>query len=92
MQLINAVDAKCKTLKTHPDLRALLITSLTKWIHWTAQDPNDQFTIQPDPNANPAMIRLIVRQNEIGWKHIMLGRFCKTWSEIQDDHYATCST
>ena len=77
-RLIHAMDEKCTTLKTQPEPRALLINSIRQWLQWTAQDPDDQFNVKPDPHASPAMTRLIVRQNEIGWKHIVLGRFCKT--------------
>jgi hypothetical protein len=32
---------------------------------------------------------LIQQQNQIGWKHIFLGRFSWAWVDLQDAHYAT---
>ena len=88
-RMLKAVDDKCVTLKTHPELRALLVQSIRQWLQWTPKDPDDQFTIKPDLHDSVIMTRLIVRQNGIGWKHILLGRFSTDWSEIQDDQYAS---
>jgi hypothetical protein len=86
---MKAVDGKCEALKTHQELGALLVTSIQEWMQCTEQEPDaQQCTVQPTINTTPTTLtRLVVRQNEIGWKHIMLGRFCKDWSEIQDDYY-----
>jgi hypothetical protein len=61
-RMIQAVDEKCVTLKTHPELRALLVKSIQQWLQCMAMDPDDRFTIQPELHDSPVMIRLIVRQ------------------------------
>ena len=64
--MIKAVDDKCEKLKTHPDLRALLVTSLQQWMHWIAETADEKFTIHPVPTTSTPTARLINKQNAIG--------------------------
>ena len=87
--MIKAVDYKCESLKTHPELRALMVTSLQRWMHWLDDTNTGTFEV-PIPHDTPTpMARLIDKQNAIGWHHLLLGRFCNDWSQIQEAHYAT---
>ena len=87
--MIQAVDIKCESLKTHPELRALLITSLQRWMHWLTENHDEKFEVHLPTNTPTSMAQLIAKQNAIGWQHILLGRFCTDWSKIQEAHYAT---
>ena len=79
--MLNAID-----LKTAPELRAILIKALKAWTHPIADDTETPFSVDPTSASSPALIRLIANQNDIGWKHVFLGRFCNDWSDVQDAH------
>jgi hypothetical protein len=88
--MITALDRKCDSIRTHPELRQILITALTLWITWTDEEQDYQHTIDTNNFTSPQMVRLLVtQQNAIGWDQILLGRFSILWSDIQDDYYAT---
>ena len=87
--MITAVDRKCESLQTHPDLRALLITALQEWMKWQDDKREMKFQVTSAHDIPNEQRRLIARHNAVGWKHIVLGRFCQDWSDIQEAHYAT---
>ena len=85
---IKAIDSKCASLLTHPELRAILVTAITEWTKWDDNQQDTPFTINPQQATIPAIKRLIARQNAIGWHQVFLGRFSIDWNQVQDDHYA----
>ena len=88
--MIKAVDRKCESLQTQPALRALLTKALHEWLQWNDGEMEEPFAMTPESNTPNEQRRLIARQNDIGWnQHILLGRFCQDWSDIQEAHYAT---
>ena len=88
--MAKAVDKKCDSLNAHPELRSVLATAIQEWLQWTEpESPDDQYRMTPPTTVTTQVTRLIRKQNNIGWHHIFLGRFCSDWSEIQDSHYAT---
>ena len=69
---------------------SVLLTAIHEWLHWTdPESPDERYRLQPHTTATTTVTRLIRKQNDIGWHHIFLGRFCTDWSEIQDSYYAT---
>ena len=87
--MLHAIDRKCDDLKTAPELRAILLKALKAWTHSLADTTETPFLVDPTSASTPALTRLIANQNDIGWKHVFLGRFCTDWSDVQDAHYAT---
>ena len=87
--MLHAIDRKCDDLKTAPELRAILLKALKAWTHSLANNTETPFLVDPTSASTPALTRLIANQNDIGWKHVFLGRFCTDWSDVQDAHYAT---
>jgi hypothetical protein len=86
--MIQVIDKKCENLNTVPELRAILITALKAWTTRTESDMETQLSIDPSTASSPVSIRMIAHQNEIGWQHVFLGRFCHEWSDVQEAHYA----
>jgi hypothetical protein len=64
----------------------LLIEALTSW--FGLSEPANPLQLDPDL-YHTDLCTLIRKQNLIGWRHVILGRFCKEWGTIQDDYYAT---
>ena len=64
-------------------MKALLMDALRKWLY------SDITTIyEPIWNQYPTHLHtLIAAQNRIGWRQVFNGRFCKRWSELQDEYY-----
>ena len=87
--MLKSVDDKCASLKTHPELRTVLVTSLHDWLAWDNIEDGPPFHIAHQSASTDHIKRLITRQNDIGWHQLFLGRFCNDWSEIQEAHYAT---
>jgi hypothetical protein len=87
--MITAVDRKCESIRTHPELRQILINAIEHWLTWNDEDQDYQHTIANHTSTSPQMVRLVTQQNAIGWDQILLGRFSIMWSAIQDDYYAT---
>ena len=85
---IKAIDSKCESLLTQPEIRTVLINAITAWSTWEEENQDPPFAIIPPQASTPQIQRLITRQNDIGWHQLFLGRFSNNWSEIQEDHYA----
>ena len=86
--MIHAIDRKCDNLKTAPDLRrAILIKALKAWTQWIEGDTDTPFSVDPTNASSQVLIRMIANQNDIGWKHVFLGRFCNEWSKVQEAHH-----
>ena len=64
-------------------------TVLLDWMEWQADDTTPTFHVNPASNIPNEQIRLMARQNAIGWKQLLLGRFSQDWSDIQEAYYAT---
>jgi ribonuclease HI len=63
----------CNQTYTYPHLTRLLVEGLDKWL-----SGDDQPHINPD--QYPSDLHTIIRrQGNVGWKHIMLGRFVGEW-------------
>jgi hypothetical protein len=88
-EMLKAVDNKCISLRTHPEPRELLVTTLHNWMAWDYADDGPPFFVTPQIATTNQIKRLITRQNDIGWHQLFLGRFCTDWSEVQEAYYAT---
>ena len=72
---------KSKSLGTRPLLQRILRDAILKWF--------DDSNCNLDPRLYPKEVhKLIWQQNQIGWKHIWLGRFTTEWSDLEDNFYA----
>ena len=87
--MLNAMDKKCESLRTQPELRHLLITALTEWTSWVTEDTTYRYIPELSVNQPPTIKRVIFQQNAIGWHQLFFGRFSVAWGEVQDDYYAT---
>ena len=83
--LCQEVRSKCHTLQTKPELVEILIQGMQGWMEWKG---DTEFVLHADLYDDEYR-RLILNQNAIGWKHVLLGRFCWDWEDHQDDYYAT---
>ena len=83
---LESLAKQCGSLHTRPELRQLLIEALTSW--FGLSEPANPLQLDPDL-YHTDLCTLIRKQNLIGWRHVILGRFCKEWGTIQDDYYAT---
>ena len=79
---LSKIMEKSKSLGTRPLLQRVLRDALIKGF-----EDAGEFTL--DPRLYPKDVhQLIWQQNQIGWKHIWLGRFTEAWSDLQDNFYA----
>jgi hypothetical protein len=74
--MLKAVDNKCISLKVHPEIRKLLVTTLRNWMAWDNVDDGPPFFVTPQIATTAQIKRLIIRQNYVGWHQLFLGRFC----------------
>ena len=80
-ELLNRIETFHVQHHTHPLLRHVLREAMTQWFNPEAPD-----TVSPC--LFPADVRrLIIQQNEIGWRHLLRGRFSNEWQRIQNDYY-----
>jgi hypothetical protein len=87
--MVKALDNKCVALNTHPELRTTLITGINQWMQWMDRSNDSDFKMNTTKSTSPIIARLILQQNDIGWKQVFLGRFCHIWSDVQEAHYVT---
>ena len=78
-KFITSFRARLGKLKTQPDLQNILLTGL----QGTLLDRN--FSMDPD-TREPCFESLVSCQNDIGWHHLLRGRFSKQWIQLQQSH------
>jgi hypothetical protein len=85
-QLLIEVTKRCHQLRTMPSLQKLLLQAISKWLVDKPKfDTPFQMAVE---GYTPAVSRIILQQNAIGWDHIFQGRFSASWSDLQDTYYA----
>ena len=47
---------------------------------------NDPLSDMPTDNREASFELLVSSQNEVGWFHLLWGRFSQPWAQIQEDH------
>ena len=80
--MVAALKAKCKSIGTRSLLTRVLIGGISGWL-----TQGDQFVLSSDKFPHDVH-RLIRHQNEVGRRHVFLGRFCFEWSHLQDEFYS----
>ena len=75
---ITVLETRCKQLHTDPGLAQVLVQGTSQWL-------NGQETISPGDFPS-RYHRLILQQNDIGWRQLFNGRLCIEWARIQDDY------
>ncbi|KAI2499831.1 hypothetical protein MHU86_14648 [Fragilaria crotonensis] len=74
---IQRIQTYCCETRTYPQLTRLLVDGLERWL-----SGDDQPLLNPD--QYPTDVHSIIRrQHQVGWKHIMLGRFVTDWRRVQ---------
>ena len=76
-----AIESFNDAFATHPLLRHLFRDAMRQWFDKDAPD-------NVSPVLFPPYVRqLIQRQNAIGWRQILRGRFASDWQRIQYEYY-----
>jgi hypothetical protein len=83
--MLSKVKKMCEKWATRPHLRDILLDGLKGWLE--SPEP-DQYQLS-EALYDDEFQRLIKQQNNIGWKHVFLGRFSVEWSDMQDAFYVT---
>jgi len=68
------------SLYTQPDLQCILMVGVRGALQ------NDPLFDMPTTNREPSFELLVSSQNDIGWDHLLKGRFSHHWVQIQQDH------
>jgi hypothetical protein len=64
-------------------MKALLMDALRKWLY-----SHITTVYEPIWNQYPTHLHTLkAAQNWIGWQQVFNRRFCKRWSELQDEYY-----
>jgi hypothetical protein len=75
---LDSLRKKCHSLSTNPTLTDILLSGLQSWLDQTAFDTAGY----PQEYAP-----LLLKQQEIGWKHIFQGCLTLSWQRLQQHHY-----
>lgn len=78
---LNELTTYCQESQTYPPLQQLLISVLRSWLNGE-DDP------YPNSSQYPEDVRgLIRRQQRIGWRHLLQGRFAVDWGHLQSSYH-----
>ena len=78
-----SIESFHEAYQTHPLLRHLFRESLDQWMNPDSPDA-------VSPVLFPLEVRVLIqKQNNIGWRQILRGRFSREWQRIQNNYYMT---
>jgi hypothetical protein len=82
-EFLKSVADYCVHQHTYPPMKALLMDALRKWLY-----SHITTVYEPIWNQYPTHLHTLkAAQNWIGWQQVFNRRFCKRWSELQDEYY-----
>lgn len=84
--MLEAIKDTCDKWNTRPLLRDILVEGIREWLE--SPDPDD-YNLDQSSYDDAHLCQMIHQQNNIGWKHLFLGRFTWGWSDVQDAYYVS---